>query len=134
MGTLEIKSAVGMSRLEFVGPGPIIDVSLIAPDLQVTTWINEESDYPAVFPAQRVKTFFVDLAGRWMDDASSIAYECPDGRLRMRCEWDSRGRFHLRINLRGIVVDQMPIWTLETGMELETSMLPGLAATAADAL
>lgn len=133
IGSLELTSADGMTRVAFAGPGPSITVTVASRDLAASIAISEESENPAIAPPT-LKAFFKDLADRWMDDPGSIAYESSDGRLRMRCEWDGRGHFHLRIALQSIVIVDEPIWTLETRVELETSMLPRLATVAAAVL
>lgn len=134
MATFEVRSTTGESRITFVGPGPRIVATVYGRDLTATTWLSEESDYADIQPDPTVKEFFADLANRWMDDASSIAYRSPDGQLEMRCEWDGRGHFCLRVALASIPAPDEALWKVETTVHLETSMLPGLSAAANDAL
>lgn len=136
MGSFEVASVDGLSRLVFAGPGPTIVVTLVTSELTASVSVAEDAEGfedPAILPVRKLKDFFADLADRWMDDARSITYQSPDSRLRLHCRWDGRGHFYLNVALQKVVRDE-PLWTLEAHVVLETSMLPRLASLAANDL
>lgn len=129
MGSVAVICSSGTSRLELSGHGPRLRARLVAPDLEAAASFLDEASELGVTGCD-VKTFFADLARRWMDDASAIAYRSPDQGLAMGCSWDGRGHFCLEVTLRGVAIDRAPVWSLSATLHLETGALARLAEQA----